>query len=113
SSSLGTLLFWRAWPRAIEYPATPAVLLLLFVFSWVSVDRFTIISSDQAYLSLVFFFLAGLSLQQAASRATRNWFYLGGSVVLFLASMFTYEAVAFVFPALMLLAWPLLPAEGR
>lgn len=113
SSSLATVLFWRAWPRDIAHPATPALLLLLFVFSWVSVDRFTIVSSDQTYLSLVFFFAAGLCIQNAVANRSRYWVYLATSLVFFLASMLTYEAVAFVFPSLLFLAWPLLPAERR
>jgi hypothetical protein len=111
--------FSRAMPNLGWGRYITAALVALFFFNWVSMDRAFTLSGDQSHLSMFLFFLSGLSLQQWAShkftKGQKNLsiIWLVSSFVLFGLCLLTYEAASFVFPTLLLLAWPLVPHRTK
>jgi hypothetical protein len=103
--------FLNAWPKERRSKALPYLLVFSFFLNWVSASSVLRLSYDNGRLSLMFFFLSGLALQRWASAQRARW--LAASFALFLLSVLTYENTAFLFPALLLLAWPLLPAPKQ
>lgn len=117
------MVFSRAMPRIGARKFIAPVLVIPFFFNWVSMDRAFTLSGDQSHLSMLLFFLSGLSLQQWAMQ--KKWtsqkgngrqkilpiLWLFGSFILFALSLLAYEAPSFVFPALVLLAWPLVKSR--
>lgn len=103
--------FLNAWPREKRSAALPYVFVSLFFINWITSSSVLRLSYDNTRLSMVFFFLAGLALQRWALSQRVRWLVL--SFAVFLLSLLTYENAAFLFPALLLLAWPLLPASKK
>lgn len=105
ASILATACFLEIWPSKNK----PLAYLLAFLFftNWISAKAVFRLSYDNTNISLVFFFTAGLLLQQWAKTQKTRW--LAPSFLSFLLSLLTYENAAFLFPALLMLAWPLMP----
>jgi hypothetical protein len=103
--------FFNAWPEKARSKSLPYLLVFLLLFNWVSISLAFKLSTDNGRISLIFFFLAGLWLQRWAVSQRGRWLAL--SLVFFLLSVLTYENAALLFPALLLLAWPLLPAAKK
>jgi hypothetical protein len=110
-SILAAACFVNCWPQNKRSPSLPYLLAFSLFLSWVSLSSILRLSYDNGRLSLVFFFLAGLALQKWAASQRTSWLAL--SLISFLVSVFTYENAAFLFPALVLLSMPLLPAGQR
>lgn len=106
-----TACFLNVWPQGKRSRSLPYLFVFFFFLNWVSVSSVLRLSYDNGRLSLMFFFLAGLALQQWASKQRIRWLFV--SFALFLLSVFTYENTAFLFPALLMLAWPLLPTPRK
>lgn len=103
--------FLNVWPAEKRSKALPYLLVFSFFLNWIAVSSVLRLSYDNGRLSLMFFFLSGLALQRWARAQRAGW--LLASFALFLLSVMTYENTAFLFPALLLLAWPLLPAPKK
>lgn len=97
----------NAWPREGQTRWLPYLLSCAFFINWVSLSSVLRISFDNGRISLIFFFLAGLALQRWALKQEKRLLLV--SFVLFIVSLFAYENAVFLFPALVALAWPLLP----
>lgn len=110
ASILASKCFLNVWPRPRRSPALPYLLTAVFFINWISMSSTLRISYDNGRLSLIFFFLAGLSLQRWAREGRGRW--LAASYLLFFCSLLTYENAVFLFPGLLLLAWPLRPARS-
>ncbi|MEX2160704.1 MAG: hypothetical protein WD751_02220 [Anaerolineales bacterium] len=107
-SILASACFLNAWPPSKRSKFLPYVFVFSLFINWVSTSSILRLSYDNGRISLIFFFLAGLALQRWAVHQRTRWLIL--SLALFLISVLTYENAAFLFPALVLLAMPLLPA---
>jgi hypothetical protein len=110
-SILAAACFLNAWPQSNRSKALPYMFVFLLFTSWVSASSVFRLSYDNGRISLIFFFLAGLVLQRWAVGQRGRWLVL--SFAFFLLSVLTYENAAFLFPALLLLAWPLLPERNK
>jgi hypothetical protein len=110
-SILAAACFLNAWPQSNRSKALPYMFVFLLFTSWVSVSSVFRLSYDNGRISLIFFFLAGLALQRWAVGQRGRWLLL--SFAFFLLSVLTYENAAFLFPALLLLAWPLFPKQKK
>ncbi len=103
--------FLNAWPQRKRSKALPYLFVFLLFLNWVSTSTVFRIPYDNGRISLIFFFLAGLALQRWAAEQRGRWLLL--SFAFFWVSVLTYENTAFLFPALLLLAWPLLPVPKK
>ncbi len=103
--------FLNVWPQKGRSKSLPYLFVFLLFFNWVSISMAFKLSTDNSRISLIFFFLAGLWLQRWAASERGRW--LAPSLAFFLLSVLTYENAALLFPALLLLAWPLLPAAKK
>jgi hypothetical protein len=103
--------FVNVWPKSFKTNRLIFVFVFLFFLNWVSMSSVLRLSYDNTRISVFFFFLAGLALQRWAVGQRARWLVL--SFALFLTSLLTYENAAFLFPALLLLALPLLPDSYR
>lgn len=108
---LASACFLNAWPQQKRSKALPYLFAFLLFTNWVSTSTVFRLTFDNGRISLIFFFLAGLALQRWAAVQRSRWLLLSFSF--FLLSVLTYENAAFLFPALLLLAWPLLPAAKK
>ncbi len=108
---LATACFLNVWPRKGRSQALPYLFIFLLFLNWIVLSNVLRLSYDNGRLSMIFFFAAGLALQRWAASQRGRWLLL--SYALFLVCVMTYENAVFLFPALVLLAWPLLPAEKR
>jgi hypothetical protein len=113
AAGLAAKCFLNIWPKKDRPLALPYLFVFLLFFNWISHPLAYKVSSDNGRLSLIFFFCAGLVLQRWAARQEFKWLLL--SLGLFLLSIFSYENTVLLFPALLLLAWPLvdLPKAKR
>jgi hypothetical protein len=110
---LAAKCFLNVWPVKERPLLLPYLFALLLFFNWISHPLAYKVSLDNGRLSLIFFFCAGLALQRWAARQELKWLLL--SLGTFLLSIFSYENTVLLFPALLLLAWPLvdLPRAKR
>jgi hypothetical protein len=108
---LASACFLNVWPQRKQSKVLPYLFVFSLFLNWVFTSSVLRLSYDNTRISLIFFFLAGLALQQWATRQRGQWLLL--SFVFFLFSVLTYENAAFLFPALLLLAWPLRPASKK
>ncbi len=106
-----SLCFFNAWPEKARSKSLPYLFVFLLFFNWISISLAFKLSTDNSRLSLIFFFLSGLWLQRWAASQSGRWLAL--SFGFFLLSVLTYENAALLFPALLLLAWPLLPVVKK
>jgi hypothetical protein len=110
-SILASICFLNVWPRGKTGKALPYLFFFSFFLNWISMSSVFRLSYDNNLISMAFFFLAGLSLQKWAVSQRGRW--LGLSFGLFLVSVLSYENTAFLFPALLLLVWPLMPVSKK
>lgn len=110
---LASVCFYRAWPRNQKPSFLYPLLLLLLFFNWIGTILGFSVKFDQVHLALIFFFLSGLSLQAWSSSNMKQHGWLSLSLVLFLLSLLAYESVAFLYPALLLLSWPLNQKQNK
>lgn len=108
---VSTACFLNVWPKEKRSRELPYLFIFLIFLNWIFTSTVLRLSYDNGRLSMIFFFLAGLALQRWAREQRKRWWML--SYGFFMLSVFTYENAAFLFPALVLLAWPLLPVERR
>jgi hypothetical protein len=113
AAGLAAKCFLNIWPEKDRPLTLPYLFVFLLFFNWISHPLTYKVSSDNGRLSLIFFFCAGLVLQRWAARQELKWLLL--SLGFFLLSIFSYENTVLLFPALLLLAWPLvdLPKAKR
>jgi hypothetical protein len=113
AAGLAAKCFLNIWPEKDRPLTLPYLFVFLLFFNWISHPSAYKVSLDNSRLSLIFFFSAGLVLQRWAARQKLKWLLL--SLGLFLVSIFCYENTVLLFPALLLLAWPLvdLPKAKR
>jgi hypothetical protein len=107
---LASACFTNAWPHK-KSKSLPYLFVFLFFTNWISAKAVFRLSYDNIHISLIFFFLAGLILQRWATSQRHGWLFL--SIFTFLLSTLTYENAVFLFPALLFLAWPLLPVSKK
>lgn len=108
---LASACFLNVWPQKNRIRALPYLFVFLFFLNWASTSIVFRQSYDNSRISLIFFFLAGLAVQRWAAVQRPHWLLL--SFAFWLGSVLTYENAVFLFPALLWLAWPLLPAHKR
>jgi hypothetical protein len=108
---LASACFLNIWPKNKSAKLLPYLFTLSLFTNWITVSNIFSLSYDNGRISLIFFFLSGLALQRWASRQLGRWLLL--SFAFFFVSLLTYENAAFLFPALVLLALPLLPSPTR
>lgn len=108
---LASVCYLNAWPQAKRSKALPYLFVFSLFINWVSTLMVYWLSYDNGRISLILFFLSGLALQRWAARQRGRWLLV--SFTFFLLSVLTYENAAFLFPALLLLAWPLLPTAKK
>lgn len=102
---LATRLLSRIWPNERRPKYLFALLAFVLFTNWISLPLAFKVSTDNGRISLIFFFLAGLALQNWAAGKKARW--LIASFLLFVLSIITYENALLLFPGLLLLAWPL------
>jgi hypothetical protein len=107
-SVLSSACFLNVWPQRKRSTILPYLFVFLLFTNWVSAAAVFRQSYDNTHISMIFFFLAGLAVQRWATTQHRRWLLL--SYFFFLVSVLTYENAAFLFPALLILAWPLVPS---
>lgn len=108
---LAAACFLNSWPQSKRSKLLPYLLVFSLFVNWVCTSTVFRLSYDNGRISMIFFFLAGLALQRWAITQRTRWLLF--SYALFLMSIFSYENAAFLFPALLLLAWPLLPPDKK
>lgn len=108
---LAAKVFAAVWPRTGQPRHLAYVLVFLLFFNWVSLPMAFKVSTDNSRLALIFFFLAGLLLQQWARRGQAAWAL--ASLGVFALSILSYENALLLFPGLLLLAWPLSAGSRR
>jgi hypothetical protein len=106
---LASACFLNVWPRNYLSWALPYLLVFLFFLNWISAKAVFRLSYDNTHLSMIFFFLSGLAMQRWAIAQRIRWLVL--SLLFFLVSVLTYENAIFLYPALLLLTWPLLSSS--
>ncbi len=113
TSIFASLCFIKIWPGK-KLAFSKALLVILFFFNWFSLQWAFRLSADNMRISVLLYFVSGYLLQKwIATSGNLKYFYLSGAVILFLVSIFAYENTAFLFPALIFMAWPLRSQQGK
>jgi len=109
---LASLILYRIWPRKSSYSGAFLVFVIVLFFNPLATNWGAILSGDNTRLSILFFMVSILCIQEWARTEFRA-FWLVSGILVFLVSIFTYDVTIFLFPASLLLAWPLMPAGKR
>lgn len=90
-----------------------SILIVVLFFNAYSVNLFFKISLDAPIIAVATFFASTFAFQSFARSDFTSYGWLLVTILMFLFTIFNYEVAVFLFPATLLLSWPLLSETRR